>query len=99
MSVFLFFVCVLGHKYLLRIAFHSSVADSISPKSFCSRRVEIQRTRREKTPSFVDAHFLNDSLSVSHLVESADQIRRASQKTDRFPAFDFVRFIQSHASQ
>ena len=32
--LFLFFVCVLGQKYQLRIALHSSVVDSISPKSF-----------------------------------------------------------------
>ena len=60
-------------------------------EDFCSRRVEFQRNASTKKlpPSYGACH-LHGSLSVSYfLVESADQIRRASQKTERFPVSGF----------
>ena len=60
-------------------------------EDFCSRRVEFQRNAStKKLPPSFDACHLHGSLSVSYfLVESADQIRRASQKTERFPVSGF----------
>ena len=79
------FGCVLSQK-LIRCTTLSSVVTSICPKIFALEELSFNERRREEFPSSFDACHLHGSLSVSYfLVESADQIRHASQRTDRLP--------------
>ena len=72
MHVFFCFVCVFGQKWS-SCAIQSSVVTSICLKSSALEELSFNETRREN-----DACHLDDSLSLSCLVESADPIRRCS---------------------
>ena len=81
----LFFDCVQSHL-LVRCTTLPSFVTSIHPKIFVPDELSFNETRRETTSIFICcvslAWFIECVLS---LVESADQICRASQRTDRFP--------------
>ena len=94
-----FFVFLVVSK--VRSRFAAPPCHQLSPASVrkicCSR---INETRQEKNSIFVGCvspAWFNEC--VLFLVESADQIRRASQRTDRFPVWGLSSFTQSRTSQ
>ena len=88
----LFFDCVQSHL-LVRCTTLPSFVTSIHPKIFAPEKLSFNETSREKN-SHLHLMRVTCMVCVLSLVESADQIRRASQRTtdSHFLVYSFIQF-------